>query len=825
MATLLPCGQRAFLVELPSLDAVLALDHRVRVALADDSLSGGDLAARVEDVVPAARTLLVSVRQPDSLASVRKAVAALADGLTDAEIHPAPPDADAPVADVVDIPVRYDGPDLAEVASLTGLTPDEVVAAHTGTPWRVGFGGFAPGFAYLVDGDPRLEVARKKEPRTSVPAGSVGLAGQYSGIYPRPSPGGWQLIGTTDVVLWDVDRDPPALLQPGAWVRFVAVEAGSEPAASATPAAAGSDGATRLHGGDPDARPCLEVLKPGPLTLVQDPGRAGWKHVGVGHAGAADLGAHRLANRLVGNAEDAATLEVTFGGLSVRALRSVVVVVTGAHAVAAVNGRAREHATHIHLTEGDVLTLAIPSVGLRSYVAVAGGFAAPMTLGSRSADTMARLGPDRLAVGDVLSSGPSSAIPVLHGYASMAAPQGGVVEVEVVPGPRAEWTGGLTDLVKGEWSVSPQCDRVGVRLVGTPLTRAPEYQGRELPSEGVMRGAIQVPANGLPVLFLNDHPVTGGYPVIGVLTEASSDRIAQARPGQAIKFKVVAGSQASPAAQPQATDPGVSKVRTVRRPEDPGALDPKAARALFRAGLSVPTTGWSAGYAQANLITVPKEYAFNFLLFAQRNPKPCPILDVLEAGQVGGGILDGDIRTDLPGYRVYRDGVLEAEVTDVTDYWSDDLVSFLIGCSFTFEHPLIEAGIAMRHIDAGRNVPMYVTNTRCRGAGRLTGPLVVSLRGIPPHRVADAVRITSRFPSVHGAPVHVGDPGSLGIADLSRPDFGEPPVLEPGDVPVFWACGVTPQAMVMEARPPLAITHAPGYMLITDARDSEYQVP
>lgn len=264
---------------------------------------------------------------------------------------------------------------------------------------------------------------------------------------------------------------------------------------------------------------------------------------------------------------------------------------------------------------------------------------------------------------------------------------------------------------------------------------------------------------------------------------------------------------------------------TPRMPADPAALSPREARALFRAGLSVPTTGWSAGYAQANLLTVPREYAFDFLLFAQRNPKPCPILDVLEPGEVGGALLDGDVRTDVPRYRVFRDGVLDAEVDDVTDYWSDDLVSFLIGCSFTFEHPLLDAGVPVRHIDAGRNVPMYVTSRRCRSAGRLSGPLVVSLRGIPADRVADAVRITSRFPAVHGAPVHVGEPGALGIDDLGRPDFGDAPILEEGDVPVFWACGVTPQAMVMEARPPLAITHAPGHMLITDARDSDYQVP
>lgn len=265
-------------------------------------------------------------------------------------------------------------------------------------------------------------------------------------------------------------------------------------------------------------------------------------------------------------------------------------------------------------------------------------------------------------------------------------------------------------------------------------------------------------------------------------------------------------------------------------PADAAALSPVAARALFAAGLVAPTSGWCAGYAQANVVAVPKALAFDMLLFAQRNPKPCPILDVLDAGEVRGGVLGGetgvgDIRTDVPLYRVYERGELVAETPDVSGLWRADLVTFLVGCSFTFEHPLREAGVPIRHIDAGRNVPMYVTSTRCRSAGSLSGPLVVSMRAVPASRVADAVRVSSRYPAVHGAPVHVGDPAALGITDLDAPDFGDAPVVEPGDVPVFWACGVTPQAMVMESRPEIAITHAPGHMLVTDVRDSGYAVP
>lgn len=261
-------------------------------------------------------------------------------------------------------------------------------------------------------------------------------------------------------------------------------------------------------------------------------------------------------------------------------------------------------------------------------------------------------------------------------------------------------------------------------------------------------------------------------------------------------------------------------------PENPSTLLPAEARALFRAGLVTPTSGWSAGYAQANLIIVPKAQAFDVLLFAQRNPKPCPILGVLDAGQTSSALLSGgDIRTDVPRYVVYENGVQVDQPTQLDEHWRDDLVTFIVGCSFTFEAALQEGGIRVAHIDQGVNVPMYRTSVRCEPAGSMAGPLVVSMRPVPASQVADAVRITSRYPAVHGAPVHVGNPAELGIADLSRPDFGDAVTVPPGHIPVFWACGVTPQAAVMESRPALAIGHAPGHMLITDARDSSYLVP
>lgn len=244
--------------------------------------------------------------------------------------------------------------------------------------------------------------------------------------------------------------------------------------------------------------------------------------------------------------------------------------------------------------------------------------------------------------------------------------------------------------------------------------------------------------------------------------------------------------------------------------------------AQVRTQATGPTAGLAPGYTQANLIAVPRDWAYDMLLFAQRNPKPCPVLDVTDPGSPRTALAPGaDLRTDVPRYRVWRDGVLTDEPTNATPFWRDDLVAFLIGCSFTFESALADAGARLRH---GRNVPMYVTNRECRAAGRLHGPMVVSLRMIPAEQVDTATRVTALMPAVHGAPVHVGDPGQLGIGDLDAPDFGDPPVGEPGDVPMFWACGVTPQAVLMTSRPPFAITHAPGHMFVTDVRDVEYQL-
>ena len=241
--------------------------------------------------------------------------------------------------------------------------------------------------------------------------------------------------------------------------------------------------------------------------------------------------------------------------------------------------------------------------------------------------------------------------------------------------------------------------------------------------------------------------------------------------------------------------------------------------------LRTPTAGLALGYVQANLVAVPRDLAFDFLLFCQRNPKPCPLLDVTEPGDPEPrGVAPGaDLRTDVPAYRVYRRGELIDEPTDVFRYWRDDLVAFLIGCSFTFENALLRADVPVRHVEMGCNVPMYRTNIQCRPAGAFRGPMVVSMRPMTPAQAVAAVRVCSRFPRAHGVPVHLGDPESIGIRDLARPDFGDPVEIRPGEIPVFWACGVTPQAVAMEARPPLLITHKPGHMFVTDLKDTELE--
>jgi uncharacterized protein YcsI (UPF0317 family) len=252
--------------------------------------------------------------------------------------------------------------------------------------------------------------------------------------------------------------------------------------------------------------------------------------------------------------------------------------------------------------------------------------------------------------------------------------------------------------------------------------------------------------------------------------------------------------------------------------------DPRALRLAARSGaFAGVTAGLAPGYVQGNVCILPRAFADDFRLYCERNPKPCPLIGVSEPGdarlpELGG---DLDIRSDVPRYRVFRDGKLDVEVTDVHDLWTKDLVAFVIGCSFSFEEALIAEGVPLRYVSEGKNVAMYLTNIQTAPAGPFSGPMAVSMRPLVAADAIRAVQITSRFPKAHGAPVHLGKPELIGIDDLDRPFAGDCIDVRPDELPVFWACGITPQAAVLRARPPICITHAPGHMLVTDRRNSE----
>ena len=249
---------------------------------------------------------------------------------------------------------------------------------------------------------------------------------------------------------------------------------------------------------------------------------------------------------------------------------------------------------------------------------------------------------------------------------------------------------------------------------------------------------------------------------------------------------------------------------------------PKEIRqAIRQARYTGGTGGLAPSYVQANLVILPQAQAYDFLVFCQRNPKPCPLIEVTDPGnpEPAGVARGADLRTDVPRYRIYREGKLEAEVTDIVTEWRADFVAFLLGCSFTFEQALLQAGVPLRHLEENRIVPMWRTSLACRPAGIFRGPMVVSMRPVPVPLIPRAVTVTARYPMAHGTPVHIGTPAQIGIADVRKPDWGEAVTILPGEEPVFWACGVTPQAVALEARPPLVITHAPGHMFVTDLPD------
>ncbi|WP_255770821.1 5-oxoprolinase/urea amidolyase family protein [Pseudarthrobacter sulfonivorans] len=548
-----PVGTTAVLAELSGLHDVLAL----QALLLEQPLPGQ------VDVLAAAETVMV---RADSPASARRMAALLLDMDLAVQSHAE--------GKLVTIDTVYDGEDLAEVGRLTGLGAEGVVAAHTGQVWTVAFGGFAPGFGYMVGENEALEVPRRSSPRTEVPAGSVALAGNYSAVYPRKSPGGWQLIGRTAAHMWDLSREQPALAAPGDRVQFRAVRELVEVTETAARpgAAAPADTAASIQSG-------LRILSPGLQSLIQDLGRPGHAGLGVSAAGALDQSSVRRANRIVGNQPHAAVVETVAGGLRVQAVGDQVLAVTGAPSALTVvtpsdvtdagdadddgpPDQVREvpMATPFALLDGEILTVGAPERGFRSYLAIRGGVAADVVLGSRSTDTMSGIGPPPLAAGQLLGAGIATSSNVVgNPELQPEFPDAGVTVLDIVPGPRDDWfdAAALESLCSQEWAVTPRSNRVGMRLHGEPLQRS---RDGELASEGTVAGAVQIPPEGQPVLFLADHPITGGYPVIGVVVDHQLDLAAQIPIGGSIRFRWAPGYGVPANTSPDSPDATEDKV-------------------------------------------------------------------------------------------------------------------------------------------------------------------------------------------------------------------------------------------------------------------------
>jgi KipI family sensor histidine kinase inhibitor len=554
-------GDRALIVDVPDLESALAL-HSV---LESERTEG------IDDLVPAARTVAVlfdPVRKSADAARtwlervLERGASAQESGSGD-EPDAGPSGRPANVADAIAIDVVYDGPDLDDVAALVGVSAEQLVSRHTAATWRVAFNGFAPGFGYLVTDDDWFDVPRRSSPRTEVPAGSVGLAGAFSGAYPRRGPGGWQLIGRTDAALWRPRDSRPALLTPGAAVRFRAVDvlateqrtdsAESTPVAASSsdvPGSAAGPAAGSVPGpvagsaaGLVAGSAAITVLKSGPLLLVEDLGRPGGASIGAGRSGVLDRAALKLGNRLVGNDEGAAGLEVLLQA-ELRFEQPTWFAVTGARGALSLNGHPIEPDAAVRASAGDVLRLGSAERGVRYVVALRGGVAVARELGSASTDIGAVIGPLPLSDGDRIALGGAASreIPAVDALTVWSPPQD-EVDVHVVAGPRQDWfsPASIDRFYDTGWEVTPESNRVGARLrssAGEALERSDDHAlPAELPSEPMVPGAIQVPPSGQPTVLLADAPVTGGYPVIAVVADADLDLFAQLRPGQRVRFR------------------------------------------------------------------------------------------------------------------------------------------------------------------------------------------------------------------------------------------------------------------------------------------------
>ncbi|CAM1652815.1 Carboxyltransferase domain [Bartonella apihabitans] len=579
----------AFLIELADLEETLALFDRLQQEIrreekdlqGQEKLQDQEKLQAIVEIIPAARTLLIKF---DPSLSDENTLETKIAGLKLEK-------GQQKSGKLVEIPVVYDGEDLDDVAALLKIDREEVIRRHVESHYQVAFCGFAPGFAYLTGGDPIFNVPRRASPRKSIPAGSVALAGKFGGVYPQPSPGGWQLIGRTNVKMFDLDRDPPSLLKPGDRVHFVDVtknysarpegatnfslsrndEAGkSTPeranskalkCSASTKAAEANEKASlaKTGGHDDNGRSATEATpKPQenavfkllttlmPVTF-QDRGRLFQSSQGLSPSGALDQKAMANANRLVGNSLEQPVLEFTYGNARIKALQPSVIAFTGANlpiTIKSAKGKVFVFEKNIPLAidEGDEIILGRPLAGFRSYMALRGGFKVEPVLKSASFDSLSNLGPKPLSAGDSIFIANNSALrPVLLSLDDpyFLPEAGDNVVLDVVMGPRTDWftEQSIAMFLEKHWQVTPASNRIGIRLQSD--TRLERSRSDELPSEGTVTGAIEVPANGEPVLFLRDRPVTGGYPVIANLVEDQIDLAAQIPIGASIRFRAV----------------------------------------------------------------------------------------------------------------------------------------------------------------------------------------------------------------------------------------------------------------------------------------------
>jgi KipI family sensor histidine kinase inhibitor len=515
---------------------VRAAAHRVREA----SLPG------VSDIVPAYNSVLVAF-DPEGVDY--EELEAVVRGLTRTTSQPR-----TPIAEHI-IPVRYDsetGLDLEEIATQAGLSPGEVVRLHRRGTYVVAFIGFLPGFPYMHDLPARIAVPRRDTPRVSIPSGSVGIAARQTGIYPFTSPGGWQIIGQTPRILWDAQTDRPSLLSPGDRVRFVnSDERRREPAALPAPVA---------------RRPLFEVIDGGALTTIQDEGRFGYAHLGVGPSGVFDVRSARLANHLVGNPREAAVMEIALLGPSLRVLANTTVAVAGADFGCRVDGAPLRPGISWFVRAGSTLRFAGASAGMRAYLAVAGGLDVPQVLGSRSTSAYGKFGGyagRTLREGDVLGVAEPPAEPssLAGRMAAVQAPlpvTSGTTTLRYVPydGPQSAGSPASQAFETEEWTLSERSDRMGLRLVSDAQVPG---GAAELPSFPVVRGAIQLPPDGQPIILGPDHQTTGGYPLLGVVAACDWHRLAQAAPGAKLRFAPLDRNEARALSRPER--PGTSKSR------------------------------------------------------------------------------------------------------------------------------------------------------------------------------------------------------------------------------------------------------------------------